>query len=296
MNCDMLLHWMTHLGDGTWAAFRSAVMRLAETDADIDGICRRLRVTLSDMGHADFFVAGSQRWRALPPMLAGLPGSSSPAVLIGGRTRTLVERLTSAAAARACRVSVEAVNDAPSRIRIEGAQQSLSEAAAEAGIRHIPEMARSLCSAIVPVPVQVKNAQSEEAPANWSVRSFDLESLIWTDGLQSRSACEYSSRYGPRRFYVHKRLGHLLRLPKRDAVYAAAMLNGVKLAVYDRGAKKLSTPLSAPLPESLARAACLCTDAQAKVENGRLVYANVPPDLAAVLLVAAGEPYPNNKA
>src|ERR1700685_4168160 len=88
MTWDLLLYWMTHSAEGSWSGFRKAVSEIAPNSLPEDqaGLARRLRVTLSDLGHVDFFMEGSQRWRVLPPMLAGLGIDDSAAVLCGSRT------------------------------------------------------------------------------------------------------------------------------------------------------------------------------------------------------------------
>lgn len=292
MSWDVLLHWMTHVSEGSWTVFRNAVAKLADSDADVDSLCRRLRIGLSDLAHADFFVQGSRRWRALPTVLAGLPSSSGAAVLSGGRTPKLVARLAEAARARQCRLVAEEDEDLPLRVRVEGPEDALTAVAADAGIAYVRYYAAALCREVVPIPFQLENAPAEPAPGNWSVRSFDFRSLTWVDGLRARSACEYRPRYGDPRFYVHTRRGKLLRIPRREAVYAAAMLQGVTLAEYDWAAARLSTPAAAPLPVAYARAACLCAGAPARFERGRLLYEKVPQETAALLIVAAGQRYP----
>lgn len=291
MNWEVLLYWMTHLQEGSWGTFRGAVAKLVGADADLDAVTRALRVFLSDLGHADFFVDGSQRWRVLPPALAGLASDGS-AVLAGGRTPKLLSGLTEGATGHSCRVVIDRYGGRLACVRIDGDPGGLSAAAAAAGIPHVPSFATVLCDSINPIARLIENATVDGRPANWSVRSFDLDSLTWVDGLRTRSACEFRSRYGPTRYYLSTRRGRLLRLPKREAVYAAAMLREVELATYDAVASTLSVPASAPLPELYARAACLCAGAPSAVQHGRLSYRNVPHNVAAVLLVAAGQPYP----
>jgi len=142
------------------------------------------------------------------------------------------------------------------------------------------------------VSQRVGYAKSELGLGGWSVRSFDLHTLGWVDGLRPRCACEFQSRYGARRFYLHTRHGRLLPLPKRDAVYAAAMVNRVRLSGYDADTATLWSVAAAPLPEASCRAACMCAGAPAQFEKGRLVYPDVPLEIAALVLVAAGQPYP----
>jgi hypothetical protein len=216
-------------------------------------------------------------------------------VLTGGRTPSLSAGLTKAAAAHGCHVVIEDGEDRPGCVRIDGGPDGLPAVAAEACIPYVESFAAFLCGSINPIPHLVESAPVEEGPANWSVRSFDFDSFKWVEGLRSRSACEFRSRYGPTRFYLHTRRGRLLRLPKRDAVYAAAMLRELALAVYDAATSTLSVPASAPLPELYARAACLCAGTPAMFDRGRLWYRSVPRDVAAVLLVAAGQPYPESQ-
>jgi len=295
MNWEVLLHWMTHVQEGSWATFRGAVAKLVGTDADLDDISRTHRIFLSDLGHADFFVEGSQRWHVRPPVLAGLVPPGGSAVLTGGRTPKLLADLAEAAAAHGCRVVIDGNEDRLACVRVDGGSGGLTAAAAAGGIPYVESFASVLCGSINPIPHLVDGASVEEGPANWSIRSFDFDSFTWVEGLRSRSACEFRSRYGPTRYYLHTRRGRLLRLPKREAVYAAAMLRELALAAYDAATSTLSVPASAPFPELYARAACLCAGASSVFQHGRLCYRGVPRDVAAVLLVAAGQPYPESQ-
>jgi hypothetical protein len=311
MKWDVLLHWMTHLGEGSWSSFRAAVAKLADTEADVDEICPRLRVVFSDLGHADFFVDDSQRWRVLPPVLAGLPPPAQTAVLTGGCTPHLAATVLEAAAVHGCRAATANGDGQPGLLRLEGSKEALKAAAAAAGISYVENYAASVSASIKPVALQLHSARVEEPPSNWTVHSFDFGSLGWVEGLRRRSPCEFRPRYGRSKFYFHancaegpackaprsEKGGHLLRLDrceggKRDVVYAAAMIREVRLAVYDAAAETLSVPTAAPLPELYARVACLCAGAPATFDEGRLIYRNVPHAIAAVLLVAAGQPYP----
>jgi hypothetical protein len=304
---------MTHLGEGSWGSFRTAVAKLVDRDEHLDEVCSRLRVAFSDLGCADFFVEDSERWRVLPPVLAGLPPPASAAVLTGACTPRLMAAVRDAAAAHGCRAAGQGGNGQPKLLRLEGSTEAFKEVAGAAGISYVENYPASLAAAIKPVPLQVQNARVDEPPPNWTAYSFDFESLKWVEGLRRQYACEFRPRYGRSRFYFHancregpackaprsEKGGHLLRLDrcesaKRDVVYAAAMIRRVRLAVYDAAAETLSVPIAAPLPELYARVACLCAGALAAFnENeGRLMYRNVPHAIAAVLLVAAGQPYP----
>jgi hypothetical protein len=140
--------------------------------------------------------------------------------------------------------------------------------------------------------VKLNRAAEEPAPRNWKVRSFDLQSLRWVEGLLPRSALEFTPRFGRPKYFLNRRRNRLLAMQKRESVYAAALLSGVRLVSYDRVARTLVAPLSAPLPEKFARAACLCSGQPPELADGRLLYQDVPLDIAGALLAALGDAQP----
>lgn len=293
VNWDALLHWMSQIGEGSWAAFRRAVAELAGVDADSGELSRALRVFLSDLGHADFFIDKSQMWRMLSPELAESMLQAGTAFLTGARSPNLTQRLQDSAKRQGGRVEIARTEQHPCRIFVVAAPDAMTSIAAEAGLPYTPHYSASRLDSLPLIRSILETAVEEpEAPINWTVSSFDLARLKWVEGLLPQSACEYRSHYEARRFFLHKRRGRLLHMSKREAVYAAAVIQSVKLATYDHGSCTLSTPIEAPLPEALSRTACLCAGEPARVEGRRFVYSGVPPFVAAALLVAAGQPHP----
>src|SRR5260370_31042210 len=151
MKWDLLLHWMTHMGEGSWDGFRDAVERVAPQDRDSDGLLRRLRLQLSDLGHADFFVGGTRRWRVAPPVLAGLAMRPEAALLCGSRTPDLTNALAAGAAAEGCSLSLEEAADGPTAIRIAGDRAAITRTAGRANLRFVPDYASALCRRLTPV-------------------------------------------------------------------------------------------------------------------------------------------------
>lgn len=292
MNWDVLLHWMTHLGEGSWDGYKEAVAKLAPRDEDVYDLQVRLRWHLSDMGHAGFFVDGSRRWRMFPPILAGLSGAPGAAVLCGGRTPQLSGAVAAAAQTAGCLFTSEETADAPTTIRVVGAPADMPRAAAGGGIRFVSDYAQVLCRNVVPVYDLLERAAEQSVPTNWSVKSFDFDSVSLVDGLRPNSACECSPRRGLPRWYVHTRRGRLRPMPKREAVYAAAMLQQLTLLRYDFESHCLTAPATVPPPEPYCRAACLCVGRRGHVDGGLIVFEEVPPAVAGVLCVAAGQQHP----
>lgn len=291
MNWDVLLHWMTHLGEGSWEGFKGAVTRLAPEDADSDDLILDLRFHLSDLGHVDFFTGGSRRWRVLRPILAGL-AQSDAAILSGGRTPHLREALAGAINRAGCSMSLDSLRGRPTTLRVSGAPLTLHEIAAEVGVAFSYRYSQTLSAELRPLFRVFEELPDETSPTNWSVKSLDFDSMTMVDGLRRNSACEYSPRRGVPRWYVHTRHGRLKLMPKREAIYAAAMLQGVSLLSYDASERRLLAPARTPPPESYSRVACLCSGRRPLLNGESLRFEEVPPLIAAVLCVAAGQPEP----
>ena len=292
MNCDLLLTWMTHVGEGSWTSFRRAVAQIAREDPDPLALCRKLRVEFSDLGFADFFVDGTQRWTMLPPVLGGLAIESHVAVLYGGRTPTLVAALRRAAEDYGAKIEEEARRGRTTSIRVVGDRPLLASIASRVGIDYQPENAKRIAEHAPFIPHLLKTARREAAPLNWTVRCFDFRVHTWVDRRLSNTAYEFTPTHGRSKYYVRRKNGRLLRMSKREAIYVAAMLKGVRLIEYEPSAMRLSVPLFAPMPTLYARAASVCACRPSQVIDDRFVYFDVAPDVAAFLMVASGQPHP----
>jgi hypothetical protein len=290
---NMLLYWMSNMGEGSWDRFRSVVTQLAGGDGDLSQLRRSLRVRLSDFSHADFFIGDSSRWNTLPPLVAGLVEPTGAALLIGARTPRLVSDVQACAARTGVVVRYEASDDSPAVIRLEGPADALSACAVASGIAYADNYAWRLAGALSAIPSLLERPRrdTDQAPINWTPRSYDLHSRAWVDGSLPNAACEFTPRYGRPRYFISNRRRRLLEVAsRRDVVYAAAYSRGVSLAAYDPTTRTLSVPLSAPLPEAFARVACLCSGRRADVRQGRIAYEGVPREIVAVLLTALGQP------
>lgn len=293
-NGDLLLHWLTHVREGSWPTFRRALTAVDPEDEEPGTTARRMRTRLSEMAHVDFFVGGSNRWRTFAPLLGGLCEPSC-AVLGGGRTPHLVEALVGSCEKEGCRIEVSEVPDGPDSIRVTGPPEAVAPATDSVGVTYVPNFARALCSVVEQIPAVIGSAPPSAAPTNWSVRSFDLEAMRWVEGLLPDTAYEYRSRHGGLRHYVRGPRRALLQVDRDSAVYAAAYMNRIALLSYEEGPKRLAVPSGAPMPDAMARVAAACLGAPAAHEDGRLVYGGVPTAVAGSLMVAAGQrpPEPN---
>ncbi len=288
MTWDVLLYWLSQSGEGSWAGFRRAVTELASNDTDREAALRRLRVALADLGHVEFFIGGSPRWRVLPPFIGTIAAHQPTMQLCGARVPRLLAALRESATLHGCRLTELPGSNGLTVARVDGSAEAFEAVATGAGISYVHELADALCNLVVPIGQSIEGATVEPALDNWLVQSFDLRQLSWVDGLIPQSACQYQSRYGDRRYYVHTRR-RLLRLPKREAVYASASLRRIELASYDPQARTLSVPGVAPLPEAYSRVACLCSGSLGRFESGRLVHDSVPLHIARFICAALGQ-------
>jgi len=292
MNWNSILYWLSHLGSGSWARFKKALAGLSPFEEETRYEASRARIRLSDLGCADFFVKGSQNWRVCDPRLVGLIGSPDSAMLTGARSPQLVEILGKAAERHGCTFEIQAAVDGPSRILLSGDEQQLAGATRDCGLSYRRQaalmMSKGLSSLLRP-PSEVADEY-----IGWRFRSFDLQSLKWIDDVKlPLSAREYEHpRYYSRDYLLSDHQGILWRMPKRAAIYVSAALQGVSLTGYDHQKQELIVSARAPLPEDFARIACLCSGISPRFEQGRLVYAGVTLEVAARLMVLAGQPHP----
>ncbi len=298
MNGNLLLYWMSRLGDGSWRRFAETLEELGP-DGDQDRLKRKLVVSLSDLAHADFS-RRTRKWKVRGPVLAGLIGVRGRAILCGARSERLVQSVRQAAHKVACEYHEQPEQDAPSGIFVNGDEQMLFSVEHSTGVHFLADYSLHLLASAAPVMKKYEIAQLERGILNWAVSVFDFETLKWTllterlsmgDQLPSNSALEFKSDY-ERKYCVTGLQTGPRKLPRREAVYVAASLKHRPLVNYDPQRCVLSTPLTAPLPEAYTRMACLCSGSPARVEAGKLVYQKVPPSIALPIITLAGQRHP----
>ncbi|MBN3898467.1 MAG: hypothetical protein HWQ41_25320 [Nostoc sp. NOS(2021)] len=294
MSWDTLLYWLTHQQEGSWITFCRAVTEFASfehLDVDISYLCRNLRFQLSEASHIDFFIDGSQRWKVRPPILAGLLNCPNTAVLSGGRTPKLLSQMCDVAATLNCQIINDTTSQKIAEIRVRGTEEGIRQIAAIIGIPFVPQQAKCLSQDLNPILKQLEIAEEATPLAGWSAQSFDWQSRKWVDGVLQHTVCEYSY-YNTCHYFVHNQQGRLVRMPKYEAIYAVAALRYLQIAVYNKTQRTLATDVSSPLPEMYARIAYFCAGRPSQIAQGQIVYNEISPDLAGLLLVAIGQNHP----
>ena len=298
MNGNLLLYWMSHLGEGSWSRFADALKEL-DPDADHERLRKKLPISLSDFALVDFSRA-TRKWKVRKPVLAGLAAKRCTALLCGGRSEELIQCFQDAAHIAGCAVSEETNEHSPSRFIVQGSPERLSAIERTTGIQFIADFSLHLLASAVPVMKKYETGKPEKGILNWAVRVFDIEAMRWIplcerlsieDRLPSKAAIEFKSDYEVK-YCVTDSQAVPRRLPRRECVYAAGSLKRHCLVHYDMQQRLLSTPLEAPLPELYTRVCCLCSGEPALIQAGKLIYREVPPALAATLITLAGQQHP----
>ena len=292
MDANKLLHWLSHLGEGSWNSFRKAVEELSTPNGGASGRdpAVQMRFRLSELGDVDFFPDRRRRWQIVPPLLASFPEREGEAVLCGGRTPALLARLIAAAEMCACSLEQEPRVDLPDKIRLRGGPDALAAVAVATRINREFDFAADLVRRFVPIQIQLAAAPTEDLMIGWQRKYFDFRTTSWIDRSLRRTACECISQYGRRATYVRVSRTRTIRMPKREAIYAAASLSGIALVLYDGETRRLSAPMHAPLPDPCGRLACTSSGSVGALNGGWIHYSPVSQRVAEIILAALGQP------
>jgi hypothetical protein len=295
MNGELLVAWMAHIGSGTWSAFCASVRELSGTmDEELSRLCKSLRILLSELGYAEFYVGGTRRWRVYAPALAGLSRSSA-ALLIGGRSPKSLEALRSAVGkVEGATIEEEELPFGLRRMVTSGTEDNLGEIARLVGIPYIPNMSLRLVAAERPLIAVVLDAPRYDEPVNWESYSWDFEISQWVPGRRSNTARRYIDRFRRMTHLVHSRREGLRLLGDPFvAVFGAAASAGIRLVEYDTVAHVLKLPRTCPLPGGFSKAACLAGGRPSRGDENKLIYNAVPPGVALLMLTRLGQPLPD---
>ena len=291
MKWDRLLQWMTHIGSGPWDAFRQGVDELDESSsADRHQLYRDLRIALSDLGHADFFVGGSRRWRIRRPALVGISQRDHKHLFTGGRSVGLASELDAAARNAEAVVTVGQDYVGPLQIHVEGDPARLERIAQDLGIDYLRNGATTLATRLPSLRSTLDISSEVDEPIGWDVRSWSFEEACWVEKRLYRTLREYKNRHGVRQYLVDTGPRHLLRAVEKSAgMYCAALARKARLMHYSEDNQTLRVPWWAPLPTEHARVACLSGGRLASLKNGQIVFSGVDGRTASILLASLGQ-------
>ena len=302
MSANELLLWMSARVEGSWSQFRSAVERLhaevyagdsneATDDAAFGELPlhQAVRLGLERLAHVEFTsVAGSQRWRVVPPVLATTRRKAEHiGILCGARSpclHTSLSRLSNDVS-----VDQQTAPGMPDRIRLVSRDvDSLDQAAQELGLHVQPTAPAALLTATPPVddPRSWFLADAPSTPG-WTVYRFSTTYLRWVAAdreaalradfgmfrFQWRFQRLYFLRWQSRTFEVPVQVGKYVVLRRRRIR---------RLISLDRSHAVFSVPVICRPPLLIERALVLCSGRLPTLDQttGRLDYRQVPPEIA----------------
>jgi hypothetical protein len=283
MSHDLLLEWASERGEGSWPQFRDAHEWLFE-DAAATGwrpTAGWSARTLTTLGHIEIdWQAGV--WSASAPVLTLLPSAGAHALLTGGRTRALHDRLQPAVWEEASDVFLveHAQRNAPTAVLIAGEDESAIEGLANRlGIPYELSVSDRLSRLLPTLDSYLALSHSTPAATGYGVERFDVTALEWRAIESDREPGFY--RYdivGRPAFRLLDNDGSVYDLDIATGVYAALSRWGENLLRYqaDPVNGTLVVPFGAPLPTLQARTAALCSGLAPPRHGGSLTYWNVP--------------------
>jgi hypothetical protein len=293
---DLLLEWMSERGSGRWQHFREAhAWVAAEADREPWETASFTARQMSALGHIEIDWSASS-WSAAPPVLTILPSAGAHALLTGGRTRQLSDRLEEELDRRVDVYGLPPIEQpfAPSALLIasddERAVQSLAH---DLGVEFSHSVSAQLAKALPPLDSYLGLARSMPAPKGYGVQVLDTAELTWVD---VEDDCE------PGLYRYQAPVGFSFRLiDVEERTFAVDLSVGVYAELArscEAGRLKwfrsslngeLEAPLRAPLPTLHARAATLCSGLAPQRRGRSLVYLNVPEDVAQAIAQSLGQ-------
>jgi hypothetical protein len=283
---DLLLEWASERGSGTWQKFRDACEWLRPAASrpgwETPGFAAR---QMSALGHLEIDWQASS-WTAAPPVLTLLPSAGGHALLTGGRTRTLKDRLREELSKRVDLFAPDPHEQtlAPSAYLIASeSERSILELADALQVRFTYSVSTQLARLLPSLDSYLSLAHSQRAPAGYGVQRFDPLSLNWSDAEDDFALgfYRYDAPQGPRFRLVESRTS-VFAVNRDLGVYAALSRWGESRMRYFAGTinGELEVPLRAPLPTLHARAAVLCSGLAPEKRGRSLIYVNVPAEVA----------------
>jgi hypothetical protein len=293
---DLLLEWASERGSGSWGQFREAQAWIESgRDRKPWETASLVAAQMSALGHIEVDWRSS-RWAAAPPVITLLPSAGAHALLTGGRTRELRDRLEAELANRSDLFLLDPVKQelAPSALLIACEdERSMRSLAVALGIEATFSVASRLTGILPALSSYLELAGTTPAPYGYGVEMLNLDGLHWEDVDEDRlpGLYRYQAPDG-RRFRLIDGEGGRFDVDLAVGAYAALATAG-----EDRRLKwfrnslngELQIPLRAPLPTLHARALALCSGFAPSRRAQSLVYVNVPREIAEAVARCLGQ-------
>jgi hypothetical protein len=287
MNDNLLLTYLSELGDGSWSHFRQALEFLANEEDDLY-LYRTVKARqLSMLGHVEFAFEGDLRWSVCEPTIAWLTRKDRlTGVLCGGRSPRLLTAIQQSCHALGCRYEQWPQDEGPDVVLISVPSSDVGEQVAQqSGVKSQPDAAIRLAEIAPDVQSYLPLCPREPMPQGFKTECYDLQRLAWTEAAEANQPGFYRFTHY-RREYRLKIGDAVLKTPPYIGFFAWLRHENRFVFTYNVAEQTVCGPASATLPPLLARAAVLCSGFLPRFlpQDRTHIYQDIPPDIAHHLL------------
>ena len=283
---DVLLEWMSFRGTG----------RVTDLPEDLIGgeSPRKIVEALAVLGHVEYI--DSNRWRIVPPLLAGLPedGLVSTAVLCGARTAALLSRLKTGCAERGAEVVESPAANGPDVVRVSSPSDSVvSMVAKEMRLAFQRNSAFTLLSCTPAIrnwpraPCPMVSGKVE------TVLRFSRSKLDWVDSTLDEARGSQRGFFRVRRDWDWV---SIIKMGSEKSAYiddrAGRLIVAEKLKVvsWDAEHQEFAVPMQLFPPRLIARALTMCTGIPPSYDEAhrRICFSGISIEVAKLALAITG--------
>lgn len=258
MNGNLLLLYLSEMGNGRWAKFTDALNVLS---APWGRSTHALQLQM--LAHVEFdFLNDPMRWSVTPPVLAWLPRHDTfhRAVLCGRRTERFLTNLQRFAQDVDCILEIKQQENNPDAIFVVAKESyQIDNIAERLRIGSEPKSAERLAHCLPCLDDYLALCPMKPEPHGYGIKKLNLAQGQWveverTDGT---GLFEYDCVEG--RQYRLRIEGQCRQTPRDFGIYALLNHLGHSILRYDDRVCELVVPAFANLPILFARAATLCS-------------------------------------
>lgn len=283
MNDNLLLAYLSELGQGKWSQFRQALDYLADENQELYRSVKARQ--LSALGHVEFAFEGDLRWAVCEPTIAWLSRADQlKGVLCGQRSQRLLDNLAHWCERFDCQLSLASQEEGPDVISIMAPSNDVGEQLAQkVGLKSQSDAAERLAEILPDITSYLPLCPHEPAPRGYKTEKYDIDQLRWFD-VEEDSAPGFYRYTHYRREHRLKIDGAIWKTPPYIGIFAWLQHKKRIVFAYDPKESVLTGPANAILPPLFARAISLCSGLLPCFERGQHRYVEVPAGVAYHLL------------
>lgn len=283
MNDNLLLAYLSELGQGRWAQFRQALDYLS---SDEDELYRSVKARqLSALGHVEFSFEGDMRWSVCEPTIAWLQRPDQvKGVLCGGRSPKLLKKLSEECDELDCAMTIQAQAEGPDVVSVTATSTTVGEQlASKLNLNSQVDAAQRLLEVLPNVSHYLSLCPEQSAPRGYKTERYSEDLLRWL-AVEDDGGPGFYRYTHFHRDYRLKLKGTTLKTPAYIGIFIWLHQQNRVAFDYNPSTETLTIPASTILPPLFARAATLCSGALPQFVQFQHIYSQIPPEVAGHLL------------